>query len=101
MQLKQFIEPVFKILKTIPRGYVVTYGQLAKLTGVPSPRNIGWVLRQNDQPDYIPCYKVVMANGCLAAGYKFGGLSAQQKRLEQDGLIFEGGKIKSFASKQF
>jgi methylated-DNA-protein-cysteine methyltransferase-like protein len=101
MQLDQFIKPVFKILKTIPSGYVTTYGRLAKLAGVPSPRNIGWILRQNNQPDDIPCYKVVMTNGRLAAGYKFGGSSAQQTRLEQDGLIFEGGKIKSFASKQF
>jgi methylated-DNA-protein-cysteine methyltransferase-like protein len=101
MQLEQFIKPVFKILKKIPRGYVVTYGKLAKLAGVPSPRNIGWILRQNNAPNDIPCYKVVMTNGRLASGYKFGGLSAQQKRLERDGLIFKGNRIKSFASKQF
>jgi hypothetical protein len=42
-----------------------------------------------------------MANGRLAIGYKFGGLSEQQRRLEQDGLMFNGDRIKSFVSKQF
>jgi len=96
-KLSIFIEPVFSFLKTIPMGMVATYSLVAKEVGLKSPRNIGWILKQNNTPDIIPCYKVVRSNGKLAEGYKFGGKEEQQRRLENEGIRFnEKGKIINF-----
>lgn len=96
-KLSSFTAPVFELLKTIPRGKVMTYGLVAKYCKIKNPRNVSWILRQNDNPEAIPCYKVVLSNGKLAQGYKFGGEKEQQKRLEKEGIVFdEKGKILNF-----
>lgn len=89
-KLAGFVVPVFAFLRRVPRGKVVTYGAVAKRCGVPCPRNVGWILRQNAVPDAVPCYKVILADGRLARGYKFGGRSAQARRLKKDGVPFSG-----------
>jgi methylated-DNA-protein-cysteine methyltransferase-like protein len=95
-KLSSFTAPVFELLKTIPRGKVMTYGLVAKYCKIKNPRNVGWILRQNDNPEAIPCYKVVLSNGKLAQGYKFGGRKEQKEKLEKDGIEFdELGKIKN------
>ncbi len=72
---------------------MVSYGEIAKKFGIKNPRNVGWILRQNDKPDEIPCYKVVRSDGRLAKGYKFGGMAAQKKRLMAEGFKFVNNKI--------
>lgn len=86
-----FIDPVFRFLQAIPSGKVVTYKTVAQHCGLSNPRNVSWVLRQNTEPEKIPCYKVVRADGRLATGYKFGGPKEQKRRLHRDGVIFEEG----------
>ena len=87
-KLKNYIKPLFIFLNSLPRGKITTYSIAAKAIGLRNPRNIGWLLKQNNDPDNIPCYKVVRSNGSLAIGYKFGGMEEQRKRLEQEGIIF-------------
>jgi methylated-DNA-protein-cysteine methyltransferase related protein len=84
---------IFKFLLSIPKGKVVTYGFVAKMCGLKNPRNVGWVLSQNEDPDTIPCYKVVRSNGSLATGYKFGGRNEQLRRLRNDGVLFQNQKV--------
>ena len=91
--LNTFVSPVFRYLQTLPKGKVTTYGAIAKKFGIPNARNVGWVLRQNDKPDVVPCYKVVRSDGRLAGGYKFGGMTAQAKRLLADGNVFKGNRL--------
>lgn len=61
---------------------------ITKNYGLTNARNVSWVLRQNTDPDRVPCYKVVRADGSLASGYKFGGESEQRRRLITDGVNF-------------
>jgi O-6-methylguanine DNA methyltransferase len=91
--LNKFIPKVFKYLKSLPMGKVASYGEVAKKFGIMNPRNVGWILRQNSDPDKVPCYKVVRSDGCLAIGYKFGGPAAQKRRLLADGVKFERDKV--------
>src|SRR3989339_239270 len=93
MKLNVFIEPVFRFLQTIPKGRVVTYKTVAQQCGLLNPRNVSWILRQNTEPDRIPCYKVVRRNGHLATGYKFGGPKEQWRRLVADGVVFKGSVV--------
>lgn len=86
--LNKFISPVFKYLQSLPNGKVTTYGAIAKKFKIPNARNVGWILQQNNDPDQVPCYKVVRADGSLAKGYKFGGSAAQKRHLQADGVKF-------------
>lgn len=85
---------VFAYLRAIPKGKVVTYGQIAAHLGNPKwARAVGNILHQNPDPERNPCYKVVSSQGRLADHFAFGGAEGQQKRLEQDGIEVKNGKV--------
>jgi methylated-DNA-protein-cysteine methyltransferase-like protein len=95
--LAELAAPVFNLLKQIPKGRIVTYGFLARHCGVPNARLVGWILKQNTEPEKIPCFRVVRADGRLADGYKFGGRIGQSRRLSADGVeIIDGVRLKNF-----
>ena len=78
---------IYELLTTIPKGKVVTYGQLADMAG-----NAGWAravgnsLHTNPDGDKYPCYKVVNCKGRLSTAYAFGGKEEQKRRLEEEGI---------------
>ncbi|MBI2097317.1 MAG: methylated-DNA--[protein]-cysteine S-methyltransferase [Candidatus Vogelbacteria bacterium] len=88
---------VFEVVRLVPRGQVTTYGAIAKLTGL-GPRIVGQILHRNQRPRKIPCHRVVRSDGSLAAGYAFGGPTAQKKKLLAEGIIFKNGcvQLKNF-----
>lgn len=86
-------DKVYKAVKKIPRGYVSTYGNIAKHVGITNPRVVGYALHVNKDPDNIPCHRVVRKNGELAKGYAFGGLEIQKKLLANEGIIFVGDDV--------
>ena len=80
-------QQVYAFLLTIPRGRVVTYGQIARYCGNPkAARAVGQILHRNPNGEKYPCYKVVNTKGELSPGYAFGGIEAQKQRLEADGI---------------
>lgn len=93
---------VYKIVKSIPRGKVMTYGQIAEVIQKSNIKNqndnakfkitsreVGRVLHLNPDPKNIPCHRVVNAKGRLAEHYAFGGLEAQRKKLIAEGVEFK------------
>ena len=85
---------VYEYLATIPKGKVVTYGQIAKFLGNQNlARTVGNILHENPDGDKYPCYKVVNAQGKLAENYAFGGIKIQKIRLEADGVIVKNDKV--------
>ncbi|OGY30484.1 MAG: hypothetical protein A3F35_03550 [Candidatus Woykebacteria bacterium RIFCSPHIGHO2_12_FULL_45_10] len=84
---------VYKIVASIPKGKVVTYGQIARLTGL-NARVVGNYLHNSPDPKKIPCHRVVNYQGKLAANYAFGGARSQRLKLEEEGLnIIKEGKV--------
>lgn len=82
-----FFEKVYLLLKTIPRGKVTTYGDIARAIGAPkSSRAVGYALHANPDPQNIPCYKVVNREGYLAPSFAFGGEDVQKALLESEGI---------------
>lgn len=78
---------VYEILQTIPKGKVITYGQIAEYLGDKKlSRAVGNVLHNNPDKDKYPCYKVVDRNGRLSQHYAFGGIERQKQLLENDGI---------------
>lgn len=87
-------QKVYAYLLTIPKGKVVTYGQIAAALGNPKlARAVGNALHQNPDPDKYPCYKVVSAAGKLSKNFAFGGMEGQRQRLEAEGIRVENDRV--------
>ncbi len=75
---------IYGILRRVPRGKVVTYGQLALLAGSPrAARQVGWIAHAG-RPD-LPWQRVVNRFGGLASGYR-GGREGHKRDLMKDGV---------------
>ena len=87
-------ERIFEILRGIPKGKVMTYGQIAAMLGDKHlARYVGNVLHENPDGVNNPCYKVVRHDGSLAEQYAFGGAEAQERRLRADGICVKNQKV--------
>lgn len=87
MSSSTFQSQVLDFLTTIPKGKVVTYGQIAEALGNPgAARAVGNALHRNPDGVKYPCYKVVNSKGELSGRFAFGGIMVQQERLEKDGV---------------
>jgi methylated-DNA-[protein]-cysteine S-methyltransferase len=72
-----FQERVAAALRAIPYGETVTYGELAALAGHPNAqRAAGTFCAQNRFPLFVPCHRVVAADGLGS----YGSLGLQYKR---------------------
>lgn len=87
-------ERVYEYVKTVPRGKVVTYGQVAAAIDAPRcARQVGWALHVNPEPGVIPCHRVVNREGRLAPAFAFGGEAVQASLLEAEGVEVVGGYV--------
>ena len=83
-------EKIYEVVKSIPKGRVATYGQVALLAGNPRwARVVGYALHVNPEPGVIPCHRVVNREGRVAPGFAFGGEDVQRQLLESEGIVFE------------
>lgn len=85
--MTEFDKKIYDVLCEIPKGHVVTYGQLAELAGYPgAARAVGNTLHRNPDPINVPCFRVVNSKGKLAKNFGFGGAQRQKEFLENDGI---------------
>ena len=85
-----FFDNVYEIVKKIPYGMVMSYGDIAELLGNKRmSRQVGWALHVNPSPETIPCYRVVNRFGQVSKAFAFGGENRQRQLLEQEGVIFD------------
>lgn len=90
-----FFNDVYEVVKSIPYGRVLSYGQVAALSGHRGcARQVGYALHSNPDPENIPCFRVVFKDGSLASGFAFGGKDEQRRLLEAEGVEFYGEKVK-------
>lgn len=80
-------ERVFQIVRSIPRGRVMTYGQIAEILGEGyTPRTVGFVMHASN--DQTPWHRVVNAQGgCSTRGIVLPH-DKQQRMLEAEGINF-------------
>ena len=87
-------DKVYEFVKSIPRGKVATYGQIALYLGNRNfARAVGTILHNNPDSEHIPCHRVVNAQGKLAQSYAFGGIEAQRRLLESEGVVFKNNQV--------
>ena len=85
-------DDVYQIVGGIPRGKVMSYGQIGVMTGI-GPRQVGRILHNNPSATVTPCHRVVHADGSIASGFAFGGEGKQKELLEKEGVFFKKGKV--------
>ena len=86
----KFFETVYEIVKQIPRGKVMSYGQIARAAGFPrKAREVGWALHVNPDPEHIPCHRVVNREGRVSPAFVFGGENMQVALLKSEGVEFD------------
>lgn len=83
----KFFDQVYEIVRKIPEGKVMTYGQIADVLGTKDARRVGHALHANKDRNTL-CHRVVNKDGRLAPGYAFGGAGEQRARLLAEGIKF-------------
>jgi methylated-DNA-protein-cysteine methyltransferase related protein len=83
---------VWALVRRIPAGQVVTYGQVATLVGrARSARAVGGAMGRC--PDDVPWHRVVNAQGGIARRRRQSGMLTQRIRLEQEGIRLRRGRV--------
>lgn len=81
-----FKERVLRVVKTIPRGRVVSYKDVARAAGSPNAfRAVGNIMMENHDPD-VPCHRVIRSDGTLG-GYNGGGTKEKERLLKLEKAI--------------
>ena len=88
-----FTYKVFNVIKTIPKGQVMTFKQVAKLAGNENAyRSIGNIIKKNPDLKNIPCHRVVKSNYTLSKNSIINP-KEQKKILIKEGVKFNKNKI--------
>ena len=84
----KYRERVYKIVRKIPPGKVMTYGQIALILGEGyTPRTIGYVMF-NSADEGVPWQRVINAQGRCSTGRLTIPLNLQQELLQAEGVKF-------------
>ncbi|MBI4268247.1 MGMT family protein [Candidatus Uhrbacteria bacterium] len=84
--MKSFRERVFAAVKTIEKGNVLSYKDVARKAGNPkAARAVGAILKTN-YDSAIPCHRVIRSDGSLG-GYNRGGIMRKKCLLAREGYV--------------
>jgi len=83
----EYRERVYQIVRRIPRGRVMTYGQIAELLGDGyTPRTVGFVMHGSSSG--TPWHRVLNAQGACSTGRVVLPHDKQERLLETEGVVF-------------
>ena len=84
----KFQTKVWNYLKTIPKGQLRTYTEVAKAINKPkSVRAVANAIGKNPYAPKIPCHRVVRSDGSLGGYSGKGGVNAKRKLLKSEGIL--------------
>ena len=84
--MTSFSERVIRVLKRVPRGKVVTYGQVAAMAGNPrGARQVVRILNTHSEKERLPWQRVINREGKIALP-RAGGFELQKKLLQVEGV---------------
>lgn len=89
-----FARKAKEVIRAVPRGRVVTYGQVAALAGRPrAARAVAWILHSSSVSAGLPWHRVINGRGGISL--KRGrGFEEQKKRLIAEGVeVGRGGRV--------
>lgn len=84
----KYREKVYAIVRRIPRGRLMTYGQIAAILGEGyTARTVGYSMRES--PEDVPWQRVINAQGICSTARLTLPYNLQQKMLEDEGVEFD------------
>jgi methylated-DNA-protein-cysteine methyltransferase-like protein len=84
-----FYEEVYAFVRRVPRGRVVTYGQVALELGAPAAaRAVGYALHFLPGENDVPWWRVINARGAISLKGRGASADLQRKLLEHEGVRF-------------
>ncbi len=85
---KSYRERVYEIVRQIPAGKVMNYGQISEMLGEGyTPRTVGYVMNASNTDD-VPWQRVINAKGGCSTAKITMIVNLQQKLLEDEGIEF-------------
>lgn len=83
-----FKDSVKKYVQKVPRGKLVSYGQVAAACGSPrAARQVGWMLHTLDGDNSVPWWRVINTQGYISIkGNLISTPLAQKKLIEAEGV---------------
>lgn len=89
--MSPFAKQVTRIVKLVPKGKVVSYGQVALILGMPrAAREVGWALNSLEEEVEeidLPWWRVINNKGLISIkGTKWHDKSLQKKLLQAEGI---------------
>lgn len=94
-----FKERVYELVASIPKGSVMTYGDIAALCGQPTASRIVGGLAHFGPTD-LPWHRVVNRLGECASGY-YGGKEGHRAMLEQEGFVVIDYRLADFGERRW
>jgi len=80
---------IYATVRSIPKGRVATYGQIAELAGLPrQARLVGYALHSLPERSTVPWHRVVNAQGKISLRSEGGAATLQAQRLKREGVKF-------------
>ncbi|MFP4478286.1 MAG: MGMT family protein [Candidatus Izemoplasmatales bacterium] len=90
--MEKFTIEVIHIIKNIPYGRVMTYGQIAFNAGHPfGARQVARILHSMSQKEKLPWHRVINAKGEISLGGELGII--QKSLLLDEGIVFKNNKV--------
>ncbi len=89
-----WVKIVWQVVKGIPRGHVLTYGEVARLAGMSrAARRVSQAMRRAPRGMKLPWHRVINAQGKISIPQDSPGHQRQKELLEREGVVFLNGKI--------
>jgi methylated-DNA-protein-cysteine methyltransferase-like protein len=83
-------ERIYAVVRRIPRGRVATYGQIARLAGLPGhARQVGYALHALPDASGVPWHRVINAQGRVSPRAEPGWEDVQRQLLAREGVAFD------------
>jgi len=95
MTLNAQHQAFLKVIRTIPEGWVMSYGSVARAAGLPRhARHVGVALKHLPEDNDVPWWRVVNGEGRISPRGLDGSDDLQRVLLEAEGVQFsENGRV--------
>jgi len=84
---------IWRVVRAIPPGQVATYGQVARLAGLPRRARLVGTALGEAEAEQLPWHRVINAQGRISLPPNSPGQREQRRRLREEGVVFVRGRV--------
>ncbi|KTD41781.1 MGMT family protein [Legionella parisiensis] len=90
----EFSKEVLRLIRSIPQGRVVTYGDIARLAGHSrGARGVGWILHSCTMSHNLPWHRVLKSGGVLSFPAGSPHYLQQRALLEKESIVITNNRV--------